>query len=75
VSGGWIRVGFRDGDADAEGLAPSQHSVDHDVGQGVTPLPPRPHALGVVLQLGVPLFRPDAVLGLRINKAALNVFD
>lgn len=41
------------------------HSVDHYVGQSVSPFPPGPHSLGVVLQLGVPLFRPALVLGLQ----------
>lgn len=41
------------------------HTVDHNVGQRVSSLPPGPHSLWMVLQLGVPLFRSILVLGLK----------
>lgn len=41
------------------------HTVDHNVGQRVSSLPPGPHPLWMVLQLGVPLFRSILVLGLK----------
>lgn len=55
-------------------LTACQHAVDHDVGERIASLPPRPHALGVVLHLCVPLLRSHTILGLgniseyRINR-------
>lgn len=48
-------------------LTACQHAVDHDVGQGIASLTPRPHTLGVVLHLCVPLLRSYPILGLWIS--------
>lgn len=54
-------------------LRSRHHSVDHDVGQRVPPLPPGAHALGVVLELAVPLLCFGAILGLELRGSKMSL--
>lgn len=51
-------------------LGARSHSIDHDVRQGVPPLPPGSHSLSVVLQLPVP--RPRHLRVFSLTKTLIN---